>query len=101
MDGLDTQAQAGGDQTETPQKNTLIGDLTGAMTFYAVYYNPTDFPGEWVVRRWVLVDLLVRAEPQLWGQGATLQEVRRLRPPETLILPKREDDDPALWEVWV
>ena len=70
------------------------------LSMWAITKNPTDFPGQFVARRWVIgagvmavtVDHLV---------SDTLEGVRALLPPYLVRLPRDPNDDPAILESWV
>jgi len=68
------------------------GDLP---VFFAVYENPSDFPGQFVVRQW-----LWGVPCQVWAVAGTLEEVRGKLPRQLLNIGRMDGDDPAIKEVW-
>ena len=66
------------------------------MNLWTVYASPSDFPGQYVARRWVLdtptTDVLV---------AATLEELRALLPPGLHCLPRNVLDDAVIVETWI
>jgi hypothetical protein len=64
---------------------------------WCVYYNPRDFPGFYVVRRWVglvpdVVPLIVTT---------ALSQARQVIPIGTIRTGRRQNDDPTIIEVWM
>ena len=67
---------------------------------YAVYSNPSDFPGLFVVRVFVGFNgMAVSTGEQL--TGATLDEVRAKLPGGVLRLPPSRGDNPVIVETWI
>lgn len=68
-----------------------------ALNLYVIYGSPTDYPDQFVVRRWE------NNEPkELVGLANTLKEARELLPQTGLYnLGRYMDDDPAIEEVWI
>lgn len=85
--------------------NTLLTDIAGELVMYTVYASPLDYPGKWVVRKWVFVDhdrLLVSAEPlavvdSLEAARAAIAE----KMPCGYRINRHDDDEPQIWETWV
>lgn len=72
------------------------------MELCTVYFNPSDFPGLYVVRKFRVEGLdkvFVDAEPL--GTAETLQEVRKLIPPTFFKIGRNPNDDPVIVEVWI
>ncbi len=66
------------------------------MEIFVVYNNPSDFPGMYVLRRWVGD----KADPEPIMVG-TLEEVRRSVPDGKVMLSRCPDDDPCILETWI
>lgn len=72
-----------------------------------LYHSPTDFPGEWVVRRQVARAGQVEADLPLAARGVTLEgcvAVLRERHPRTAALAwinRHPSDDPKIVGCWV
>jgi hypothetical protein len=76
-----------------PEGVTMVG--------YAIYMRPLDFPDNWVVRRWFVVEgqdkPVFDVVPRL---ANVLDEARRHVPPGlTCLIDDR--DDPFLFEFWM
>jgi hypothetical protein len=70
------------------------------MKQWVVYYNPSDYPEKYVVREWhVLRDSLIANDHVVIGN--TLEEARTLIPQGLYRLPRLENDDPVIVEVWI
>lgn len=79
-----------------------------ASEYFAVYRNPSDFPGEFVVRSWLVAgfgkDVTTRPKRTLEVRGKTLDYVRQelLRNRPGLVrLDRFQMDDPTIVEVWM
>lgn len=73
-----------------------------ALENWAVYRNPLDYPGRFVVRRWVIVPgLPLQSDPEPLAVVDTLEAARAAIPPGLCCLPAWEDDDPVIVEVWL
>jgi hypothetical protein len=72
------------------------------LYLWTVYANPTDFPGQYVARRWE-----ARAgdrEPVPCAECIvrdTLDEVRADLPPGLYCMPRDPGDDPTIVETWL
>jgi hypothetical protein len=67
------------------------------LILWTLYYNPKDFPAKYVARRFIGLD--PQSDVIL---GDTLQQVREALPSSVfLCLPRVEQDDPAIVEVWL
>jgi hypothetical protein len=72
------------------------------MTTWTVYHNPRDYPDKFVIRRWDI--LRGQTEPIPTSEhyvGDTLEEVREHVPFGLVCLPRYDDDDHAIVEVWL
>lgn len=75
------------------------------MTQWIVYFNPSDYPGLYVVRPWDIVrgELEPRSRREHW-LCSTLEEARALilrGDPGLYCLPRNPGDDPVIVEVWL
>jgi hypothetical protein len=73
----------------------------GVFVLYTGYENPRDFPGQFVVRRWLADAGGVKCERRPFALGSTLESVRRLLPAGLHCLPRATTDDPVIVETWV
>lgn len=66
-----------------------------SLEIYTVYENPTDYPGKFVVRKFVL------DKPTDWVKVAdTLPEARATMPLGLFGMPRDPSDDPKIIETW-
>lgn len=69
---------------------------------FTIYDHPLDFPNEFVVRRWMVLDgELKPAVEKACRTAATLEEARKLVPPGYICSPRMPDDDARIVESWV
>ncbi len=70
------------------------------LELYVVYRNPSDFPGQYVVRRQTAGPgvILKDARPLAIGD---LTQVRAALPTGLVRLERDPNDDPCIFEVWV
>ena len=66
------------------------------LIIYVIYQNPSDFPGKFVLRRWVGLN-----PDQKPAVCMTLAEARRAVPPNKYRLPRFDNDDPVIVETWL
>lgn len=67
---------------------------------FCVYFNPADFPGKYVIRKWVGMD--PERLPEVVGD--TLEEVREKlleNHPGLVRFVRNEGDDPVIVESWL
>lgn len=74
--------------------------MMNELLMYAVYENPRDFPGKFVVRRWCVRDGQIVASPDA-STADTLEGARARVPQGYVRTPRYRSDDPAIVEVWV
>ena len=75
----------------------MLEDTTRKLTIWTIYKHPSDYPDEWVLRAHD-----VPGGPRFGCATAdTLQAIRRKVPLHLHCLARSEDDDPAIYEVWV
>lgn len=73
------------------------------LSTFAIYSNPTDFPGKFVVRRWVVVhgedQPLATLAPTIVCE--TLDAAREALPPGLFPFLPTPEDDPKIVEIWL
>jgi hypothetical protein len=70
------------------------------MSQWVIYQHPRDYPGEFVMRRWIIEANLLIATDEM-AVAATLEEIRKKVPPGLYCLDRFEEDDPCIVEVWL
>lgn len=66
---------------------------------FVIYERPKDFPEHFVVRRWTITH--GRTAPDLVAcLCSTLAEARETVPPDLVCMPRMDDDDAVIVEVW-
>lgn len=68
-----------------------------ALMAWAVYKDPSDYPGKFVVRRFIGMN--AKKEPEVVAD--TLDEARRVIPAGLICVPRLNGDDPVIYEVWI
>lgn len=68
---------------------------------YVIYENPLDYPGQYVLRRWVARGAEYRPEPDPLEVHPLLSRVRSGLPQGVVSLGRNRYDDLAIREVWV
>jgi hypothetical protein len=71
------------------------------MRLFTVYWNPSDYPGCYVVREWVTVD--GKPMPAVVPHAVTsdLDSARQTIPAWAVRLARGVDDDPVIVETWI
>lgn len=67
---------------------------------YAIYYNPSDFPGLFVVRAFACSPDGPKPYAHAYA-GKTIEQVRQHIPQGLVRLERSKNDDPAIVEVWL
>ena len=67
------------------------------LSIWVIYDNPTDFPGKFVVRKWI--GEAADKEPLIVAD--TLEEARKALPKHIVRLMPSEGDDPKIVETWL
>lgn len=68
---------------------------------FAVYKNPKDYPGKFVVRRWSIDKIGVRYG-ELLAVEDTIENARALGVPKGLIrIGRQTNNDPCIEEMWI
>ena len=68
---------------------------------WIIYWNPRDFPGCWVTRRWTIDKEGMTPDLVVAYVGNSLDGARSVIPPDAILMPSFPDDDPAIAEVWM
>ena len=71
------------------------------VEFFVVYDSPSDYPGRFVVRRFVSTAGRVVPDPEPVAVTSTLEIAREVIPIGLVRLSPRPDDDQAISEVWL
>jgi hypothetical protein len=71
------------------------------LWMYTIYCNPSDYPGEYVIRRHAVQPGLTLPDDRQFARAPTLKEVRKMLPPGLYNLGRYSSDDPVIVEVWV
>ena len=71
------------------------------LEHYVIYRYPSDYPNNYVVRRWRLVGLTGLAADKDYQLADSLGEARELVPKGLIQLDRSEGDDPCIVEVWI
>lgn len=70
-------------------------------THYVITFNPTDYPGDYVVREW-FIPWEGSLEPRaIVGTADTLEEARALIPDGHFKMSRNTMDDPVIVETWI
>lgn len=69
------------------------------LELWTVYFDPADFPGLFVARKWLASALGERATEE-YLKADTLEGVRALLPRGLHMLPRSRGDDPVIVETW-
>lgn len=76
--------------------------MTEASAQWAIYENPADYPGKFVLRRcWIVPGNPDPVPDQDCFVADTLHNARSLVPRGFTCLPRFEKDDPSIVEVWI
>ena len=76
--------------------------MSDTLEMFVVYENPSDYPGQFVVRRWgncIVPD--ARPDPMPLIVADSLNVARAAIPPWAVCLQRCDEDDPAIREVWL
>lgn len=75
-------------------------NMSDVLNQYVIYNNPKDYPGKFVLRKWVINPAGLHSGPIL-GIADNIEEVRKYLPSYAVKLSVCENDDPVIAEVWV
>lgn len=70
------------------------------MQNWVIYFNPSDFPNKYVVRLWYATRYGLEKDNSV-KLADTITEARSFVPENLYCLPRFENDDPAIVEVWL
>ena len=70
------------------------------LPMWVIYYNPEDYPGKYVVRRWVIGPGKMTADPVPFVCDS-LAEARAAVPLGAFWLDRAPVDEPQIKEIWV
>jgi hypothetical protein len=71
-----------------------------ALHIWTVYDHPKDYPDHYVARLSLIGAGVVQPTNAMFTAD-TLEEIHRLLPPGMTCLPRQEQDDPVIVEVWL
>ncbi len=76
------------------------------LPLYAIYENPSDYPGSFVVRRWVMrfpltAGRAAHPDRQPHALCGSLAEARAALPAGLVNIGRRPQDDAVIVEVWI
>ena len=74
--------------------------MAEAVSQYAIYDHPSDFPDHFVVREWRVADGRVEPAEDCW-LTKTLEEARAIIPAGFYNVGRWTGDDPVIVEVWI
>lgn len=72
----------------------------GVLSQWVIYNSPRDYPGKFVVRRWEIRPGIPIPTSDV-GTADTLEEIRRMIPSGLYRLPRFDEDEPQIVEVWI
>lgn len=70
------------------------------LTMLTIYWDPSDYPGRFVVRRWTATNPPT-PDPKACAVCLTLTEARAAVPDGLVRIPRHPTDDPVIIETWV
>ena len=72
------------------------------LNIYTVFENPTDYPGQFVIRRFESRGNPPSVTPcEVVATGKTIEEVRDQLPQDLTRLDRHPQDDPKIVETWL
>jgi hypothetical protein len=77
--------------------------MTQEWHHYVIYFNPLDFPGEYVLRRWRVDPVTTHPIPDLHPVVVSddIEEARKLVPMGLVRIHRHPSDDIAIVETWL
>jgi hypothetical protein len=75
--------------------------MNNELPMWVIYWNPTDFPHRYVVRRWSVAAGSALADDDPVAVVKTLDEARRCVPDGLVRLDRAEADQRQIVEVWL
>lgn len=75
-----------------------LSRITKLSTFpiISVYSSPKDYPGKFIARLWD-----VTVPTQIVAIADSLEEIRKAKPAEMVIMGRQPKDDPVIVETWI
>lgn len=75
---------------------------TGVLKMWVIYWNPIEYPGKAVARRWIAGPKIPVIDPDSKPLiGRTVEELRGLMPVGLYRMERSPGDDPSIVEVWM
>ncbi len=74
--------------------------MNDVCVHWCIYYNPTDFPGKYVVRPWVITAKGPKADMRCAVRDS-LAAARECVPRGLFCMLPSENDDPVIVETWI
>lgn len=71
------------------------------MFIYVIYFNPFDFPGDYVLKRMIIKNERMNFDMNFIKLTKTLEEARSFLPPGLVNVDRQEADDPVIVECWI
>src|ERR1700740_1701763 len=73
-------------------KGRIMRDIEDLLSMWVIYFDPSDYPEKWVVRRWDVGPGVVRARPKA-DICDSLEAARAFVPPGLSRIPADERDE--------
>ena len=75
-----------------------LSRITKLSTFpiICIYSSPKDYPGKFIARLWD-----VTVPTQIVAIADSLEEIRKAKPAEMVIIDRQPKDDPVIVETWI
>lgn len=71
------------------------------LTMFTIFYNPTDYPGQWIVRRFLITRGDVLPDRHSTGFALDLDAARSLIPLGLVRLDRSPQDHASVVETWI
>lgn len=78
-----------------------MGRKSEAVYLYTIYFNPFDFPGDYVVKKWEIGANDMYQDLGFIKITKTLAEARQKLPKGLVNLGREVGDDPVIVESWI
>ncbi|MHC4864630.1 MAG: hypothetical protein ACYTEX_11125 [Planctomycetota bacterium] len=89
-----------GQQTVDIQGYVSAHQRPHGLEIFVIYQNPSDHPGMFVTRRWIVGDTM-NAESKPMAVVETLDDARLVLPSGLIRLGRAPADDPVIVETWI
>lgn len=70
------------------------------MELFALYFDPSDFPGMYVIRRWEVTSKGARPTDAVWSY-ATFDQAKQSIRPSLCFIRRSPGDDPKIVGTWL